>query len=545
MQTLASSIQSFREIQRERCLYVDKTEYLHRLLLDGRAFCLYRPKGFGKSLLISTIKELFSGDKELFEKLYIHKAGWEFTRNPVISLPLSAFSSDSPQTLSEELAWELKKIADREEVLVRGVRPATLLSYLIQALDIKYRKKVVVLIDDSDEPVTRNIQDPELAFQNSLVLENFFKSLIISRDRIRFAFVTGGYRLKSLNVGDGFFKDISLSPRYAGILGISVSELYNYFKEPLSEILPLIKAESEDFPLDLEALYSELVRWYGGYSWDGEQKLIDPSSLISLLENASFGDYWSWHSFNPALAKILAKDPLILNPDATLSYDRGELEKVIFSPSVPLMYQAGVLSIVKSQTLGGKEFILDYPNLVVERGTVTAALQELTLIESAKLRRYGREFRQKAIEEGPLSLAKILEDFLQELSLASLPGGNKKKLKEVKLAIFSLLFRLAGFKVKCLPNGNLEGQMSVNDKLRLVISLRSIGASSKAPLGMRKRLLSEALNEALNLQAATPIDPGEHLKEFILIVCGKNVLGGTSNRQGSLYFRPLKKAPGE
>jgi hypothetical protein len=418
MSTYPSGVQSFREIREEKCLYADKTEYIHRLLMDGRFFCLFRPRGFGKTLFISALKELFEGNVDIFLGLFIHGSGYDFVKHPVISLDLSAFDSESPGVLREEISWELKRIALKEELLIRGASPGTILSWLIDAMEIKYRRKVVVLIDEVDSPVTSRLSDPELAYLNASVLEAFLAPLASKRDKIRFCFVTGEIK-HSREFGEKIspiFKDVSLGARYGGICGITQEEFFRLFKDPLGEVLDVLRADgSVSQSSKVEDLKSLIVRWYGGYSFDGELMLIDPGSLMPFMENSAFDHYFSDLRLNPFFVSMINRNLCYLFPDKDLSYSRSDLMTVrdIREPSPGLLTQKGVYTLSgRKQDQGVTEHTLSFPNFDAERSFHLSALEDLTGVDIPRTKAFIRDFEASLKEATPELMAETLKGFL-------------------------------------------------------------------------------------------------------------------------------------
>jgi hypothetical protein len=418
MSSYPTGAQSFREIREEKCLYADKTEYIHRLLMDGRFFCLFRPRGFGKTLFTGALKELFEGNSDIFQGLFIGGTGYDFTRYPVISLDLGAFDSASPAILKEEISWELKRMAFREELFIKGASPGTILSWLIDALELKYRRKVVILIDEVDSPISSKISDPELAEGNAKAISAFLSPLAAKRDKIRFCFATGELRHEEAfgEKLNALFKDVSLSSRYGGILGITKEEFFNLFKEPLSEVLDVLRSDgSVSEKSKPEDLKNEIVRWYGGYSFDGELMVIDPESLMTFLENSAFDHYFADIRLNPSFVSLAIKDLNYLFPERNLSYDRKTLRTVksLLGPSPSLLTQKGVFSISGGKRdLGVLEHTLSFPNFDAERSFHLAALEKLTGVDGPRSKAFLREFEAAAKDGPPEAISLALKNYL-------------------------------------------------------------------------------------------------------------------------------------
>ena len=106
---LPISMQTFREVRETGAYYVDKTEYIHRMVEGGKHYFLSRPRRFGKSLLLDTIKELFEGNRQLFEGLFIHDK-WDWQARPVLRLDFGGGNFADPDLLAEDVAAQLADI---------------------------------------------------------------------------------------------------------------------------------------------------------------------------------------------------------------------------------------------------------------------------------------------------------------------------------------------------------------------------------------------------------------------------------------------------
>jgi hypothetical protein len=184
---------TFAEIIDQNFVYADKTKYIYDLINSGeKSYFLLRPRRFGKSLLLSTIDELFSGDRKRFNNLWIGSSDYDFPKLPVIHLNM-AMDSDTPETLKKNMLIRLKRVAERNNLDVFGEDPDEYFIGLIQAASKAYNSQIVILIDEYDAPVTDAMKNKELAQANVHVLHNFFRTLKNWEvyPYVRFSFVTG------------------------------------------------------------------------------------------------------------------------------------------------------------------------------------------------------------------------------------------------------------------------------------------------------------------------------------------------------------------
>jgi hypothetical protein len=206
MKNLPFSVAYFKRIIEGNHVYVDKTDILADLVRipDAQLF-LSRPRRFGKSMLLSTIAEIFQGNPDTFRGLKIMDSGYEFVKHPVIFLDMS-LDSRSPEKLEKDLLFKLDKIARQEDLRIQEESPRTALEVLIDALYDKYDQNgVVILVDEYDHPVSSNLDEPDLAAANTKILKTFYGSLktVTQAGKLHFVLVTGATRYAMLGTSGG------------------------------------------------------------------------------------------------------------------------------------------------------------------------------------------------------------------------------------------------------------------------------------------------------------------------------------------------------
>jgi hypothetical protein len=280
MKKLPSSGQTFSIIIQEKLLYVDKTEYIHRLIENGVCYFLSRPRRFGKSLLLGTMKELFLGNRELFTGLWIDSSDYDFKKYPVIHLSMTG-SCNSIEELRGLIVEELKGAAGKNGLAIEGDIPSNILKSLVRSLKLKTGNKVVVLIDEYDKPILDKINNVPQAVNNREELKDFYSSLkaLCDSDDIHFIFITGVTKFAKASVFSGLnnLKDLTLNPEYAGICGFSLFEFEKYFSDYLPGILEYNIYEKVLKPKStISDLKEKILNYYDGYSWDGKNKVLNP-----------------------------------------------------------------------------------------------------------------------------------------------------------------------------------------------------------------------------------------------------------------------------
>ncbi|MCP4148487.1 MAG: AAA family ATPase, partial [bacterium] len=284
MKKLPIGIQTFQQLIKGNYIYIDKTESIHKLL-EGKYYFISRPRRFGKSLLISTLKELFSGNRELFKGLWIENH-MKWKKHPVVHLDFSSISYESPQQLKNELAIKMENIAKIHNISLDQRRDYKGKFHdLLEALGKTV--PAVVLIDEYDKPIIDLIHDKKRAKKNRDVLKGFFNMLKSTDEYLRFVLITGVSKFLRVSIFSGLnnLDDITIDDNYSTLMGYSHDELLHYFDDRLAILADKMNLER---PLLLE----HIKRWYNGYSWDGVQFMYNPFSILALFSKNRFGNYW-------------------------------------------------------------------------------------------------------------------------------------------------------------------------------------------------------------------------------------------------------------
>lgn len=353
MKRLPLGIQDFRKLREENLLYIDKTQDIYRLIQSGYYYFLSRPRRFGKSLLLSALQEIFLGNKELFQGLWIEDK-IEWVKHPVVHI---SFNAIGYKDLGLERAIEerLGDVAVEYGIQLEKEGVAPKFDELLKKLNASSGKKVVLLIDEYDKPIVDYIDDLETADKQRDILKNFY-SIVKNADRyIRFFFVTGVSKFSRVSLFSDLnnLEDITLLRKFATIAGYTEQEVERYFKDRIE-----LTAETEK--MSSTELRKKITSWYNGYSWDGRQRVYNPFSILSFFSAEQFQNFW-WHTGTPSfLIKLLRKG---------MHY---QLEKVRVGESIfesytldnlefrSLLFQTGYLTIHSISKLN--TYTLGYPN---------------------------------------------------------------------------------------------------------------------------------------------------------------------------------------
>ena len=353
MKKLPIGIQSFEEIRKENYYYVDKTHFVEKLASEGKYYFLSRPRRFGKSLFLDTLRQAFLGRKELFEGIYL-ETNWDWSKKyPVIYIDFAEGVIGSVEVLYKTIESILRRhgkfysITYEEELLNLRFKE------LVEKVSEKYDQKVVVLIDEYDKPILDRIEDKNLAIEIREVLKNFYGVLKPLDAYLKFVFITGVSKFSKVSLFSGLnqLQDITLNPAYATICGYTQEEFEKVFSERLSGV-------------DLEKIRC----WYDGYSWLGE-RVYNPFDILLYLAEGEFRPYWFETGTPTFLIKLMDERRYYLPRLAKLKVEEeliGSFDVDRINPE-NLLFQTGYLTIVnKEAELGTIVYTLRFPNKEVE-----------------------------------------------------------------------------------------------------------------------------------------------------------------------------------
>jgi hypothetical protein len=367
MKKLPTGISTFSEIIENNYIYIDKTEYLYKMVSKGKPYFLSRPRRFGKSLIISTFEELFKGNKNLFKGLYIYdKWNWNDSY-PVLRLDFGNISHDNNEKLELSLIKYLNDSAKDFNVELEDINLLTdKFAELIKNIHKKTGKKVVVLIDEYDKAINTHFDNIELAIKNRDTLKNFYQALKSNDQHIKFLFITGISKFAKTSIFSDLnqIDDITIHPRYTGICGYTQEDIKSYFNEHISEITQL-KDISEEY------LLNSIKHWYNGYSWDGNNFLYNPFSILKFFDTGKLSNYWADTGTPKLLVDILknadADLNILINKKSEFigSFPNFDLEHIDFAT---VLLQTGYLTIKdeKSTDIQPSLFTTAIPNKEVE-----------------------------------------------------------------------------------------------------------------------------------------------------------------------------------
>ena len=367
-------IQTFSEIIRKGYTYVDKTGYIPSLTKHGKYVFLSRPRRFGKSLMLSTLKAYFEGQKDLFKGLALDACDVDWSASPVLHFDFNNGLYENASGLLAKLddalgEYETKYgipvgIREREEIPLR-------FRYLIHTIYEKTGKQVVILVDEYDKPLLAVENNLEVFEMHQTLLKSFYGNLKSMDSMIRYTFITGVARFSKVSIFSDLnhLDDISLADEFANICGWSEEELSSTFYPGIEE-LSKKRVETVDATLDILRYY------YDGYLFTPEgSRLYNPFSVLRALRTKSIEPFW-FKTGTPAFLVKRVRDRGIYPPDINgikCSYE--QLSEVGWNDRnpMPLMFQTGYLTI-GSYDRERRRYTLRFPNYEVENGFYTDLL---------------------------------------------------------------------------------------------------------------------------------------------------------------------------
>lgn len=442
-------IQSFDQLIKGQFVYVDKTDLLYQLVTMGKIYFLSRPRRFGKSLLISTLKSYFLGRKELFRGLAIEQLETEWTEYPVFHIDFNGSNFTLGGTLERILedsvcTWE-KQYGRSSEHADLGRRFAHVLHQAHKQLG----HRCVVLVDEYDKPIldvldhdlkiTINGQERLLEEWNREVLKGFYSVFKAADEDLQFVLLTGVTKFAQVSVFSGFNQpmDISLNRRYEALCGITQEELERYFAEPIA-------AMAKDFRLSEEEIKEMLKRQYDGYHFSTNlTDIYNPFSLLNAFAQGEVRDYWFQSGTPTYLVRLLNHTGENLDELTGRYYEPQEFVdyKANVERPLPMIYQSGYLTI-KGYDGSMGTFLLDFPNNEVKKGFVSLVAADYLSPHSGNVNSWIRDVVIAMRDGKPEIVRKHLTAFLADIPYTMRRKENERERERYFHYTFYLIFRL-------------------------------------------------------------------------------------------------------
>lgn len=445
MQKLPIGISTFRKLKEYDCLYVDKTEYAYNLITRGWRYFLSRPRRFGKSLFVSTLHEILRGNKALFDNLWIGKSDYQWKEHAVITLDFTTLETNSLEGFHTSLHYSLRKIAEHYSLDALDTRLSAKLFFmeLLEALYNKYGA-VALLIDEYDNPILRNLSNPEHATCIRDAIRDFAYVIKALDQYINFVFITGVSSFARAGIFSGLnnLQILTLNNEYGAILGYSDAEIDHYFKD-------YIQVWSDKKNIPYQQLREEVKIWYNGYNFSSNVSAIyNPFSLMNALNQCNFDNFWIQSGTPTFLIKEITKEYRseqlrIFSPE-NLQLDQDSLSTIDVGaiPLPTLAFQTGYLTIDGYDEVT-KLYSLKIPNFEVKQSFYKLLLSIVAHKDSIEVQSFLQDLRIALQHEDIQAMITILQQLFSRVPYQL--HTNQEKFYH---AILQIIFDLTGNKVQ-------------------------------------------------------------------------------------------------
>ena len=449
---LPLGIQSFKDLREKNFLYVDKTAYLSRLVNNSKVYFLSRPRRFGKSLFLSTLAAYFLGQKEQFTDLYIEQAEEEqavreqrsaWLEYPVLYLDFNTGQYELSGALDETLSYFLDTEEPRYNLQKSGLSHAKRFTSLIKAACQQTGKQVVILVDEYDKPLLQTMGvNEELNEHYRNTLKAFYSVIKTCDQYIRFAFLTGVTKFSKISIFSDLnnLRDISMEKQYAGICGLSQTELEETFQQDIQ-----VLADEQD--LSYQEALAALKQWYDGYLFHPAGKgMYNPFSVLSALAKKEISSYW-FGTGTPTFLVNFLKEAHYYIPDldgnVELNQTGLETYRAVAQDALPILFQAGYLTI-KKYISDLRLYQLGFPNDEVRYGfleNLLPAYSGLTLSQSGVwIGRFIQDIRKGNVDE----VMERLKAIISSIAYDNFTEQNLKLREQNYQTAVYLVFKLMG-----------------------------------------------------------------------------------------------------
>ena len=445
-------LQDFQGLREDGYAYIDKTAFVYELASSGKYYFLSRPRRFGKSLLVSTLKAYFQGKKELFKGLAIEKLETEWTERPVFHLDLNTGKYTNDEALVSGIGWHLSLWENEYGIKANTESLSDRFKNIILKAYERTGQKVVILVDEYDKPLLEAIGNEALQNDYRKTLKSVYGVAKTMDAYIQFAFFTGVTKFSKVSVFSDLnnLKDISLNQQYAEICGITEKEIRENFDEEVAQM-------AEDNNLTKDECYAKLKENYDGYHFSKKSVgIYNPFSLINALCDQDFNDYWFETGTPTFLVETLKRNDYELE---NMTHEEvtadllGSLDSIDTNP-LPLLYQSGYLTI-KDYNPEFDVYTLGFPNGEVERGFTRFLFRNYAPIRPEKSASFVKDFTIEVRNGQP-------EKFMPRLETL-FAGQDYQIMGDTELYfhnVTSLVFKMLGFYVD-VERHTTDGRMDM------------------------------------------------------------------------------------
>jgi len=489
---LPIGIQTFEKIRSDDYYYVDKSSLVLDLVLQGTHYFLSRPRRFGKSLLIDTIKELFEGNEALFQDLAIHPH-WDWdTKFPVIRFSFGSGNFNNPDYLPQNLMAQLDRLETQFNFKSGYQTCPERFQALMQHLTEHTGKTVVVLVDEYDKPILDAIESPDIAKTNRDFLRGFYGTIKDNDTYVKFTLLTGVSKFSKVSLFSGLnnLNDITLDQRYSAICGYTDHDIDTVFAP------------------ELEGLDRDQIReWYNGYNWLGEG-VYNPFDILQLFDKREFQNYW-FETGTPTFLITLLRQNHIPSPMLNqLTSDEALLSNfdVNNMPIEAVMFQTGYVTIKKRENIEGNWFYeLGYPNREVYQSRNNSLLKNLVQNDGLQVRQR-LQLRNLLLVNDFDGLKQLFQSFFSSIPHHWYTNNDIQQYEGFYASVFYSYFAALGLDVTvedCTNIGRLDMTLKFNQQIYLFeFKVVEMAPEGKALQQLKDKNYSEKyrhLNQVIHL----------------------------------------------
>ena len=467
--------QNFEKLRNESCVYVDKTALMYKLVKEGSAYFLSRPRRFGKSLLLSTLEAYFTGKKELFQGLAVEQLEKDWFVHPVLHLDLNAEKYSNIEELDNILKTYLRQweeqynsneannpsLSQRFRAVIRAAREQT-------------GRGVVVLIDEYDKPILQAIGNVPLQNEFRNMLKAFYGVLKSADADLKFALLTGVTKFGKVSVFSDLnnLMDISMSPRFHNICGITEEELHAVFDSEI-ELLALSNEQTK------EEAYAQLKQNYDGYHFTHSTcGLYNPFSILWTLSEKRYGSYWFNTGTPTYLVELIKKADFNIEELSNYVASEDQLNSIHVDDidPIPVLYQSGYLTVVDYDNRFDL-FTLNYPNEEVKAGFINFLLPFYSRVKEKQAQAIISKF-VTSVRGGKA------DDFMRQLQslMAGIPYDIIKETENHYQNVMYIITKLMGLYVQAeyrTSNGRIDLLIGTSEYV-YIIELKFEGSAEEA-----------------------------------------------------------------
>lgn len=437
MKRLPIGIQTFSKLIENNCVYVDKTALIYEMITNYEYCFLSRPRRFGKSLLVSTLASIFSGEKEFFNGLAISSLPYSWKKHPVIMISFADIPNTTPEALEQGIKHYLQTIAQENDITINSTISS---GEMLRALVIQLSKtaRVALLIDEYDYPILQHIHNPAVADAMREILKSFY-AVIKGLDKyLRFGFLTGVSKFSQTSIFSGLnnLNDISLDRKFNTLLGYTKDEIITHFQPYLTEAADYNKSSAEE-------LLTHITQWYDGYCFTAQAhatKIYNPFSVLLFLSKQVFSNYWFKTGTPTFLINLFKEHNYSMQDFDHIEATESELSSFeIQNISLKtLLFQTGYLTI-SSYNVHTKNYVLTYPNKETVESLIEYLFTSMTNKSGQLLNNTSTTLFQAFEENNFEKIQSTLTQFL-----AAVPYTIKINAEKYYQTIFYVMLKMAG-----------------------------------------------------------------------------------------------------